>query len=238
MNESLETPPTAKRSEICVVVPAFNEGRMIARVLSELTALPYDIVVVDDGSSDDTITQALAFPITLLRHVCNLGQGAALQTGISFACRQVKPMYVVTFDADGQHLAGDIDRLLRPLRSGDYDVALGSRFLPEGSAMGIGRARRIALRIGSLFTRLSTGLVLTDTHNGLRALTLEAARNLQLNQNGMAHASEILSIIGRMRMRYCEVPVAIRYTAYSIAKGQSSLNSLNILWDIIRVKLR
>ncbi len=225
-------------SEVCVVVPAFNEGRMIGRVLLDVTALPYQVVVVDDGSSDDTTAQALAFPVTVLRHVCNLGQGAALQTGINFACRQLQAKFLVTFDADGQHRAVDIERLLQPLRRGEYDIVLGSRFLPEGSATGISWGRRVILRLGAILTRIVTGLALTDTHNGLRALTAETASKLQLTENGMAHASEILSAIARLRLRYCEIPVTVTYTGYSVAKGQSGLNSLNIVWDMIRMKLR
>lgn len=210
----------------------------MASVLSEVTSLPYQVVVVDDGSSDNTMAQALDFPVTLLRHVCNLGQGAALQTGINFACSQLGARFVVTFDADGQHRAVDVDRLLQPLRSGGYDIVLGSRFLPESSAAGIGWVRQTILRLGSILTRLTTGLALTDTHNGLRALTAEAASMIQLTQNGMAHASEILSAIARHQLRYCEIPVTVTYTGYSVAKGQSVFNSFNILWDMIRVKLR
>jgi polyprenyl-phospho-N-acetylgalactosaminyl synthase len=233
-----ETSFMAKQSEICVVVPAFNEGRMIGRVLLDVTALPYQVVVVDDGSSDDTTAQALAFPVTVLRHVCNLGQGAALQTGINFACRQLQAKFLVTFDADGQHRAVDIERLLQPLRRGEYDIVLGSRFLPEGSATGISWGRRVILRLGAILIRIVTGLALTDTHNGLRALTAETASKLKLTENGMAHASEILSAIARLRLRYCELPVTVTYTGYSVAKGQSGLNSLNIVWDMIRMKLR
>jgi len=229
---------TVERVETCVVVPAFNEAREIRRVLAELTHAGYDVVLVDDGSQDDTAACAAEYPITLLRHLMNLGQGAALQTGIAWAVRTAGIRFVVTFDGDGQHAVDDIPRLVAPLRAGTHDVVLGSRFLDGGQAAGIGRSRRLLLRLATAFTRLTTGLRLTDTHNGLRALTVEAAGAIRITQDRMAHASEILAQIAALGLRYCEVPIRIEYTPYSTSRGQSALNSVNILWDILREKMR
>jgi glycosyltransferase involved in cell wall biosynthesis len=227
-----------KHPDTWVVVPAYNEEKAIGAVLSKLVKYPYDIVVVDDGSADNTAKIAESFPVTVLRHVCNLGQGAAIQTGISYVLRFADTRYVVTFDSDGQHNPDNIERLLEPLKAGTHDVALGSRFLKEGDAQNIRFTKQLFLKLAVAFTRMSTGLDLTDTHNGLRAFTAEAAAKLHIVQNRMAHASEILSQIAALGLRVCEIPVTISYTDYSLSKGQSMLNSVNILWDMARGRMR
>jgi polyprenyl-phospho-N-acetylgalactosaminyl synthase len=225
-------------AEVWVVVPAYNEGAVISETLASLTGLPYRVVVVDDGSADDTWERARDAGVTVLRHACNLGQGAALQTGMSYALRQRDTGYVVSFDADGQHNAADIARMLAPLLQGDCDVTLASRFAPGGVANDIPAARKFALRLAVLLARAMNGLPLTDTHNGLRAFTAAAARQISLSQNGMAHASEILSQIASRKLRFREVPATVRYTPYSRAKGQSLSNGLNVIWDILMARIR
>jgi polyprenyl-phospho-N-acetylgalactosaminyl synthase len=224
-------------SSTCVVMAAYNEAPAIGRVLAELCQKPYRVVVVDDGSSDGTCETALNFPVTVLQHATNLGQGAALQTGILFALRDPFIQTIVTFDADGQHDPADIVRLVEALQK-NYAVALGSRFMAGGQASNMPLMKRLTLKLAVSITRWMTGLPLTDTHNGLRAFTRQAASQIHIRQNGMAHASEILSQIAALKLPYCEVPVSIRYTDYSKRKGQSILNSLNILWDILGNKLR
>jgi len=225
-------------ADVWVVVPAYNEGAVISETLTSLTGLPYRVLVVDDGSADDTWERARDAGVTVLRHACNLGQGAALQTGMTYALRQRDTGYVVSFDADGQHNAADIPRMLAPLLQGDCDVTLASRFAPGGVANDIPAAKKLALRFAVLLARAMNGLPLTDTHNGLRAFTAAAARQISLSQNGMAHASEILSQIASRKLRFREVPATVRYTAYSRAKGQSLSNGLNIIWDILMARIR
>jgi polyprenyl-phospho-N-acetylgalactosaminyl synthase len=225
-------------AEVWVVVPAYNEGAVISETLASLTGLPYRVVVVDDGSADDTWERARDAGVTVLRHACNLGQGAALQTGMTYALRQHDTGYIVSFDADGQHNAADIPRMLAPLLQGDCDVTLASRFASGGVASDIPAAKKFALRLAVLLARAMNGLPLTDTHNGLRAFTASAARQISLSQNGMAHASEILSQIASRKLRFREVPATVRYTAYSRAKGQSLSNGLNIIWDILMARIR
>ena len=228
----------ASTADTCVVIPAFNEGRVLSEVLADLTRLPHAVVVVDDGSDDDTGRRAAEYPVVVLRHLVNLGQGAALQTGIEHALGIPGIRFIVTFDADGQHTVDDIARLLAPLRASTHDVVLGSRFLERAEAAGIRPSRVMLLKVAAWFTRLTTGLRLTDTHSGLRALTAEAAAALRIRQNRMAHASEILAQIAALKLRYCEVPIRVRYTPYSVRKGQSALNGINILWDIVKEKMR
>lgn len=211
-----------------IVVPAYNEEQVIGTVLNELSGR--NVVVVDDCSTDSTKLIASEFPVHLLSHPVNLGQGAALQTGITYALLN-GAQKIVTFDSDGQHSVSDIDKLLKALDR--YDVSLGSRFLETSSAENLPRSRRVLLKCAALYTRASTGLTLTDTHNGLRAFSRHAAEQIVITQNRMAHATQILQLIAYHKLSYTEVPVNIKYTEYSLAKGQKMSNSLNILWDSV-----
>lgn len=218
------------RDKIFIVVPAYNEAAAIGAVISNLRARWPRVVVVDDGSSDATGATAREAGATVLTHIVNRGQGAALQTGIRYALEQGAAV-IVTFDSDGQHSSEDLERLIAPILEGTADVVLGSRFL--GSADGIPSTRKLLLRGAIFFTRLSSGLKVTDAHNGLRAFCRAAASQIQIELDRMAHASEILDQIARSRMRFVEVPVHIRYSEYSRAKGQSSLGALRVLFDYI-----
>jgi glycosyltransferase involved in cell wall biosynthesis len=224
--------------EVWVIIPAYNESQTISQVITDLLPYAYRVVVVDDGSSDETARLSLGFPVVLLRHSANLGQGAALQTGIAYALRYPETRYIVTFDADGQHCVEDIPGLLEPLLSGAYEVVLGSRFIKGGQAVNIGRRKHLILSLALAFTRFTTRLQITDTHNGIRAFTSQAASKIRITQNRMAHASEILSQIATLGLRYCEAPVKVTYTSYSRSKGQSLLDSINILWELVQGSLR
>jgi glycosyltransferase involved in cell wall biosynthesis len=215
---------------VWIIVPAFNEESRLGKTLASLRPRWPNVVVVDDGSKDDTAGVASRSHVWLLRHVVNRGQGAALQTGIDFALSRGAEV-LVTFDSDGQHDASEIGRLVEPVQSGRVDVALGSRFL--GGTVGIPTGRRFVLRLGVLFTRVFSGIRVSDTHNGLRAFSRRAAEKLLLTHDRMAHASEILDRIHVLGLRYEEVPVTIRYSADSLAKGQSSWNALRIAGQLL-----
>ncbi len=222
------------RAQVHVVIAAFNEATAIARVVTDVARAGYRVVVVDDGSADATADVARAAGATVVRHPFNLGQGAALQTGIEYALAHAAE-FIVTFDADGQHRVSDISRLTDALVRERADFALGSRFL--GHAPNLPPLRRAMLRAATLFTRLTTGLRVTDTHNGLRAMTRRGAAAIRLRQNRMAHASECLSQIGDSGLRYVERPVTIEYTAYSLAKGQNVRDAVLILLDLFARRL-
>jgi glycosyltransferase involved in cell wall biosynthesis len=217
-----------------VVIAAYNEARAIGGVLAALASLPYRIVVVDDGSADATAEVAARAGAEVVRHPINLGQGAALQTGIDYALLR-GASHVVTFDADGQHRADDIAALLAALSAHNADFALGSRF--RGAAVDLPPLRRVMLRAATLFTRATTGLDVTDAHNGLRAMTRRGAARIRLRQNRMAHASEILHQIAASDLRYVEVPVTIQYSRYSLAKGQRASEFVVILLDLFARRL-
>lgn len=200
-----------------VIVPAYNESARIKTVLEEIVSHGFRVIAVDDGSDDNT-WEAMRTPgVTRLRHPINRGQGAALQTGITFALSKGAD-FIVTFDADGQHSASDIHQILNPIMRGECDIVLGSRFL--GNAPNLPLTRMIALKLGIIFTGIVSGFWLSDTHNGLRAFTSEAARQLDLQLDRMAHASELLHWIRRSGFRYCEIPVTINYNSDTLKKGQ------------------
>ena len=222
------------RTQIYVVIAAYNEGAVISRVVADVKRAGYPVVVVDDGSRDATADHARSAGATVIEHPFNLGQGAALQTGIDYAVAQAAEI-IVTFDADGQHRVSDISRLTDALVQERADFALGSRFL--GQAPNLPPLRRLMLRAATLFTRLTSGLQVTDTHNGLRAMTRNGAAAIRLQQNRMAHASECLSQIGASGLRYVERPVTIEYTAYSLAKGQNMRDAVLILLDLFARRL-
>ena len=215
---------------VAIVVPLYNEEQVVADVVSELRQKfpDYETVVVDDCSNDGSMERACIEGVHLLHHIVNLGQGAALQTGIEYA-RNIGCSYVVTFDADGQHDPDDIPAFIETLQKGEADIVLGSRFLGTAENMPLGK--RYLLKASRLFTWITTGVWLSDSHNGFRAINIEKFPEFEITQNRMAHASEIVNIVKDLQMRYVEKPSHIRYTQYSMQKGQSMINSINIVLD-------
>ena len=216
-----------------IVIPAFNEASMVGDVVRRVREWYGNVVVVDDCSRDNTSQQARDAGAEVVRHVVNLGQGAAIQTGIDFALRH-GARAVVTFDADGQHSASDVQNMIEVQRETGADVVLGSRF--SGNTVGISSARRLLLKAAIVFTWLTSGIRLSDAHNGLRLLTSHAARRIRITQNRMAHASEIIDQIGRIGLNFAEAPCTVTYTDYSMRKGQSCLGALRILVDLIMAR--
>jgi glycosyltransferase involved in cell wall biosynthesis len=225
---------TESRVGVFVVVPAYNEASAVYDVIRGLRAEFPNVVVVDDGSRDATAAEALRGGAVVLRHVINRGQGAALQTGLEYSLIRGAEV-VVTFDADGQHRVEDIDRLVEALDRDGADIAIGSRFLHLQSEMP--RFRRLVLRVAAKFMGLTSGVRLTDAHNGLRAIRRAAAKKIQLTIDGMAHASEIVDQIYVNRLRVTEVPVVIRYSEYSMRKGQSSTAAFRIAFDYLMKRI-
>lgn len=219
---------------VYVVVPAYNEGSAVFDVVRELRSQYPNVVVVDDGSDDATTTEARRAGATVLRHVLNRGQGAALQTGIEFCLRRGAGV-IVTFDADGQHRVEDVARLVAALDKENADIAIGSRFLELQSNMPA--LRRLMLRIATRFMRMTSGVALSDAHNGLRAIRGSAAARIHLTIDGMAHASEIVDQLHRLHLRVTEVPVVVHYSEYSLRKGQSSLAAFRIAFDYLMKRL-
>jgi len=215
-----------KKDKVFVVIAAFNEEKQIAGVIKGLKKEGYEnIVVVDDGSKDGTFNALKKSKVFALQHFINRGQGAALKTGIDFSLKQGAE-YIVTFDADGQHRASDIERLLKPLLNKECDVVLGSRFLKKDSNTPF--IRKIILKLGALVIRVMYGIKLSDSHNGFRVMSRNAAQKIEITSDRMEHASQIVEEIHKKKIKYKELPVTITYSEYSKKKGQSSWNSVKI----------
>jgi len=215
------------RSETWVVIAAFNEGKVIHDVVAEVVAAGWPVALVDDGSRDNTAEAARMPGVSVLRHRVNLGQGAALQTGIDYALRR-GARSIVTFDADGQHNCEDIPALVDALA--DADVALGSRFLGK-QVEGASQRRVAMLKTATAVSNSLSGMKLTDAHCGMRAFRASAAPALRITQDRMAHASELLRKIKTSGLRVVEVPVTVRYTEHSMSKGQGGIQAVRILFD-------
>ena len=209
-----------------VVIAAYNEAAVIEQVVVSVVQAGWHVVVVDDGSGDATRDRARAGGATVLRHSINLGQGAALQTGVDYAIRR-GARAIVTFDADGQHDPEDIPTIVDALA--DHDIALGSRFL--GTVEGATQRRMVLLRAAVMMSNRLAGLKLTDAHCGMRGFRATAAPRLRITQDRMAHASELLKKVQSSGLTYTEVPITVRYTEHSKRKGQTGFQAIRILFD-------
>jgi polyprenyl-phospho-N-acetylgalactosaminyl synthase len=222
--------------KIVAIVPVYNEMTALREVIISLMQVGVNtIIIVDDGSTTNIFQAIHDLPVHFLRHRVNLGQGAALQTGFTFA-KKMDIDIVITFDADGQHRADDIPHLVEPIYHNEADVTIGSRFLsPQQNT--IPTDKRIILKLARVLNFMLSGLMLTDAHNGLRALNKAALDKINFTENRMAHASELLFEIKKHKLRFKEVPVQILYTKYAKEAGQSPWESVKILFDLVLHKL-
>lgn len=215
---------------ISVVIPAYNEEKMIAETVRDVKKYCQNVVVVDDGSSDVTGSEAQAAGADVLRHLVNRGQGAALRTGINYALQQGADI-IVTYDADGQFEAAEIEKICQPILNGECNIVLGSRFLTRNE---VPFFKVLFLKLSAVFfTQAITGKWLTDIQNGFRAMNRKAAEKIIIRQDRMGHAFEIIHEIARLGLKYKEIPVTVNYTDYSMKKGQKISGALKILFDLI-----
>lgn len=221
---------TPRNHDTWVVIPLFNEESVIRDVIRDLRDSFANIVCVDDGSTDGSGAAALESGATVVSHPINLGQGAALQTSFDYALER-GASYVVTFDADGQHRVVDAVSMLDRARAENLAIVFGSRFLDNRTKPGV--LKKIVLKTAVVVTNISTRMKLTDAHNGLRVIRADALSQIKLRQDRMAHGTEIVVQLGKTKLPWVEHPVEVLYTEYSKAKGQSLLNSVNILIDLL-----
>lgn len=224
---SVTTPVT----DTWLLIPLYNEAAVIGDVITEARKVFPNIICVDDGSKDASAKIAERAGAVVIYHPINLGQGAALQTGLEFFRSRTDGKYCITFDADGQHRVEDALHMVKTAREGDLDIVFGSRF--RGTKVEANWLKSVVLQATARVSNRKTGLKLTDSHNGLRLLSHEAAERVHLMHNRMAHASEIVHQLADSKLPWAEVPVHIRYTDYSRSKGQSMLNSINILVELL-----
>ena len=225
---------------LCIVIPAFNEARAIGTTLANLPraleGVSIRIIVVDDGSTDGTSDVVLASGddrIVLLRHAINRGLGGALGTGIAYA-RKIDADFMVTYDADGQHAPADLGAVIEPLMGDRADAVIGSRLLsPKGMPW-----YRIVGNWGlNVFTYLLFGLWTTDSQSGLRGLNRTGLSSVHLRMDRMEVSSEFIKEIRRARLRFREVPIRAIYSDYSLGKGQSNWNGINIVIRLLLYRL-
>lgn len=212
------------------LVPAYNESGNIENVIKSLLPFVDRVVVIDDGSDDDTTKHAKSSGAVVLVHPINLGQGAALETGHIYARRE-GASGVIHFDGDGQFDPQDIIKAREILDSGEVDVVLGSRFL--GNNPGVPWFKRfVILPLARHINHLFTGIKLSDAHNGFRAFSSKALKHIRITHNRMAHATEILSHIKKNNLTYTEIPVKVTYHRY----GQGVSGGFAIIKDLITGK--
>lgn len=223
------------RRNTAIIIPVYNEDAVIKGVVEDVLRTFDTVVCVNDGSKDKTADEISQTKAYLVNHPINMGQGAALQTGVDFAKELPGIKNFVMFDADGQHRVEDVVSMLGVLSTDDYDIILGSRFM--GSTVGMKKSKKVLLKLAVKFSNWTSGVKLTDTHNGLRVFNRHVAETMQITMPDMAHASEILEIISAQKYRYTEVPVTIEYSDYSKAKGQTMINAVNIGFDTLLRKI-
>lgn len=224
---------------IAIIIPIYNESKIINAILSDPNWSKYNIIIVDDGSKDNLVINKQNYPVYLLRHSSNLGQGAAIQTGMDFS-KSINADIAIHFDGDGQHQVMDIEKLVQPILNKEANVVIGSRFLSnidhyENNPLP--SSKRIILKIARVVQFIFTGLILSDSQNGFRALDKKALKNIDLKENRMAHAIEIIQSCVKKGLIIKEVPVRIIYSEYSLSKGQKLFNGLMICVRLLLNKI-
>lgn len=219
---------------VFLLIPAFNEENTIATVLSELEKNFCNILVVDDGSFDSTPDIIKNHNAQVVRHHINLGQGAAISTGLQFIAKFTNAKAVVTLDADGQHCFDDVSTFAKEILRCEEDIIFGSRFLLHSSNVPV--IKRVILKTVSLVTNKLSGVNLSDAHNGLKAIKVNCIGKLDITIDRFGFESQIIHSVGKNNISYKELPTNIKYTDYSRKKGQRILDGLLILEDLINSK--
>jgi glycosyltransferase involved in cell wall biosynthesis len=221
---------------ISIVIPAYNEASRIFDVIKEIRQHGYDtMVVVDDASKDRTRDVVSDQGVPVISHMINRGAGAATQTGIDYALQHGADI-IVTMDGDGQHDAADIGRLIEPILSGSVDVVLGSRF-SERKKGEVPWIRRLYNTIARIVTNLFFDIRVRDSQCGMRAFSRKAAELIRIRTSGFEFASEVIHQLGTSHLGFCEVPIHVRYSEYSLGKGQGFVSGCKTFFKLMLHKL-
>lgn len=214
-----------------IVMPAYNEGRYITNVIAACQAEGFqDIVVVDDGSNDNTAAVARNAGARVVSHIINRGVGAATQTGLETA-KKLNPDVVVTIDADGQHSPSDIPRVVAAHVEHKNDITIGSRFLTKNNTVPL--SRRFYNKIANLVSFLLSGRVVSDSQSGFKVFSRKALDKICLTSNGYEFSIELIRIAGNFKLAVGEVPVSVVYTPYSLSKGQHLAAGFKTVFKLI-----
>lgn len=235
---------------LSIIIPSFNENTRLTRTLEDLLVSlesnefsaisQFNICIVDDGSenpisfSDVQMRFNEKINIYILRHLVNLGQGAALQTGVEYARNILNSDLYCTFDSDGQHEPRDLDKMIKSLLKYNVDIIFGNRFF-KNSYSDIPQSRKFLLKLAIIFEYYLTGIKVNDSHNGYRLFNKKMAHVFHLKQARMAHATEIKIIVKKNKLKYAECHVNIKYSRENLEKGQRNIGALKIIRDIFTV---
>jgi polyprenyl-phospho-N-acetylgalactosaminyl synthase len=224
-------------TNVCVLIPVYNESKKISGVVTQLKNHFNNIIVVNDGSTDSTLEIIKHLDVIVINHALNLGQGAAISSGLKFIKELKNISAVITFDADGQHSVNDAVSFANEIIDCKEDVIFGSRFLEH--KMNIPKLKRFVLSLVTFATNKLTKMNLTDSHNGLKAYKKSSLKDIDITIDGFAFESEIINIVSRKKMSYKEMPTNTLYTEYSKNKGQKLRNGIVILEDLFKsIKLK
>ncbi len=224
--------PASPTASIFVVLPAWNESKVLPEVVQEIRTAGYqNIVIVDDGSKDDTFEVSKKAGVIALRHRLNRGKGAATKTAIE-AAKLLGAEIIVTMDSDGQHNPEDITRLIAPIQEGKAEVVLGTRLL---NPTGMPWYKIIANKIGNVVTWYFYGLYVSDSQSGFRAYSRRAVDQINTKTDRYEYDSEVIREIYQYRLRFVEMPIEVRYTKYSMGKveRQSFVNGVKTLYRML-----
>ena len=216
---------------IYVLIPVFNEEKVIKEIILELKKSFKYIITVNDGSFDDSKKILENLNVILLNHPINLGQGAAIKTGLDYINRYTDADALITFDADGQHSIDDAINFAEEISKTEKDIIFGSRFIEDDSNVPI--FKKIILKTATLLTNILLSVKLTDTHNGLKAIKTKVLDKIEISIDSYAFETELILEVAKKKIKYMELPTSIQYSEYSKQKGQSILNSIRIFEDII-----
>jgi glycosyltransferase involved in cell wall biosynthesis len=217
--------------KIFIVIPAYQEEERIGKVIKDVIKTKFPIIVVDDGSKDNTFKVANKYKITALRHKVNLGKGAAMKTGAE-AAFQMGADAIVFMDSDGQHKAKDLPHFIEALGKDKFDVVFGSRNLSHGVPL----VRYMGNKFASLLVSLLFGIYVSDLLCGYRGLNKKGFKNVYWESRGYGVETEMAARTAKSELKHCEVPVETVY--YDEVKGVTILDAINILFDVLRWRIR
>ncbi|MBN1261361.1 MAG: glycosyltransferase family 2 protein [Anaerolineae bacterium] len=201
-NAAVDTPA------VVTIIPAYNEERFIGSIVLAARQYTPTVIVVDDGSADQTAAIAEAAGALVVRHEHNRGKGVALNTGFRKA-RELCATAVVTIDGDGQHMASELPAVLAPVLKGAADIVVGSRYLEPHSS--VPRHRIWGHRAFNLLTNIASGVSSTDSQSGFRAFSAKAVEAITFSSKGFSVESEMQFLAQDFGLKFAEVPITIKY---------------------------
>ena len=223
-------------NKVCIVIPAYNEGSVIKSVVKDIlvqlkaSTLEYEVVVINDGSKDNTAKEAKLSGAKVINHILNTGAGGATATGLSYA-NQNGFDFAVTMDADGQHLSKDVITGIKKAQNENTDLLIGSRLI---DTKGMSKVKVLGNKGLSTITGVMFGVYVTDSQSGLRIFSRMALESLRWKTSGYEFCSEMLWRAKQLNLSISEYPIKAIYTDYSKTKGQNNWNAINIVKSLIR----